>query len=61
MESPLELTVTPELHKHNLVEQEAHQVERLGRGGRLVSHVSHCETASEVDVAWELPECLGMK
>lgn len=43
VESPLQLTVAPELHKDNLIEQEAHEVEGLGHGGRLVSHVSHCE------------------
>lgn len=43
MESAFELTIAPELYKHNLVEQKAHQVQRLGHGGSFVSHVSHCE------------------
>lgn len=44
METALELTVTAQLHKDNLIERQAHQVEGFGhrRSARILS-VGHLE------------------
>lgn len=43
MQAALEFSVTPQLHKHHLVQEQAHQVQRLGHGagGRSVLDISH--------------------
>lgn len=43
MESPLQLAVAPELHKHDLIEEKAYQVERFRNGGGLISGVGHLD------------------
>lgn len=43
VKSALQLAVTPELHKHNLIEQEAHEVEGFRDGRGLISIVCHLD------------------
>lgn len=43
VKSALELTVAPELNADDLVNEEAHQVQRLRYWGTLVRRVGHCD------------------
>lgn len=43
VEPTFELTVSPQLHKHNLVEQQADEIEGLRNGRRLLCNIGHFE------------------
>lgn len=42
MKLALELSVAPQLHKDDLVEEQPHQVERLRHMVGIVSYICHC-------------------